>query len=481
MALRILHVAAEIHPLIKTGGLADVLGSLPSAQLALGHDVAVLVPGYPAVLQGAGTLHELGRLDTDREGTVRVLRGQLPGTSLPLLVLEAPARFDRSGNPYIDAAGHDWPDNHRRFALLGEIAARITQQLWPADVVHAHDWHAGLTPAYLRASGSGCASCFTIHNLAFQGLFDTSLYPQTGLPDSFFSLDGLEFYGRWSFMKAGLNFSDIITTVSPTYAREILQPEQGMGLDGVLRSRAHVLHGVLNGADYSVWNPASDRCLARNYTLDTFAAKGENKRALQVAMSLDVDDNALLYGVVSRLTEQKGLDLALAALPPLLDGGVAQLALLGSGDAALERGFESLAGRYAGRCAVKLGYDEDLAHNIIGGADVIVVPSRFEPCGLTQLYGLRYGTLPLVRRTGGLADTVRGYTPSRAARANGFEFRTASATALRRALQRARDVFRERATWQQLAGNAMRCDFGWDKAARAYDDVYARTVTPATP
>ncbi len=476
MTLRILHVAAEIQPLVKTGGLADVLGRLPAAQLELGHEVAVLVPGYPKIRDAVAPLDELITLDSANDGPVRVLQGQLPGTAVHLLVLDAPQRFDRPGNPYVDAAGHDWPDNHRRFALLGWAAAEIARGAWPADVVHAHDWHAGLAPAYLRAAGDRCASCFTIHNLAFQGVFDAQLYPDTGLPDDFFALEGLEFHGRWSFMKAGLYFSDAITTVSPTYAREILTAEHGMGLEGLLRHRAAQLHGILNGVDYTVWDPATDPLLATPYSIETLGRKGENKRALQTAVELNEDDNVLLVGVVSRLTEQKGLDMALGALADLLTTRRLQLVLLGSGDAVLESAFRALADRQPDRCAVRLGYDEALAHRIIGGADVILVPSRFEPCGLTQLYGLRYGTLPVVRHTGGLADTVNGYTSSRASAATGFVFDTPSTTAVRRALGRALKVYAEPAAWQQLMRNAMRRDFGWDKAAATYSELYSNVV-----
>ncbi len=476
MALRILHVASEIQPLVKTGGLADALGRLPAAQLELGHQVAVLVPGYPAILDRVSPVDELMTLDSADDGPVRVLRGQLPGTAVTLLVLDAPQRFDRPGNPYVDAEGRDWQDNHRRFALLGRAAAEIARRAWPADVVHAHDWHAGLTPAYLRAAGDFCATCFTIHNLSFQGIFDAELYPDTGLPGDFYTLEGLEFHGRWSFMKSALNFSDAITTVSPTYAREILTTEHGMGLDGLLRHRATRLHGILNGVDYATWDPATDPLLASPYSIETLDRKRQNKRALQRASELDEDDDILLVGVVSRLTEQKGLDFALGALADLLIKGRLQLVLLGSGDPVLESAFNALANRHPDRCAVRLGYDEALAHRIMGGADVILVPSRFEPCGLTQLYGLRYGTLPVVRHTGGLADTVDRYTVSRASAATGFVFDTPNTTAVRRALGSALKLYADSAAWQQIMRNAMRRDFGWDKAAVAYSELYANLV-----
>ncbi len=467
--MKILHVAAEVLPLVKTGGLADVVGALPAAQRALGHEVSVLVPGYPAILEGAGKLSPV-------EGFAvpggRLLRGRLAG-DVELLVIEQAARYARPGNPYVDASGQDWPDNLQRFVLLGRVAADLC--LWDPqiDLLHAHDWHAGLAPAYLRADGTRCASCFTIHNLAFQGIYAYYEYAFTGLPEAFYRFDGLEFHGDWSFMKAALSYSDAITTVSPTYAREILRPDLGMQLDGVLNYRRADLRGILNGVDYAIWNPETDRALARTYGIDKLAAKTHNKRALQQDMGLAVAPARPLVGVVSRLTLQKGMDLVPGAIESLLAADQIQLALLGSGDRELEQAFAELAERHAGNCAVSLAYDESLAHRIVGGADAILVPSRFEPCGLTQLYGLRYGTLPIVRRTGGLADTVTGYR-AQAKQPTGFVFETASSRALKRVLGRVVEVYRDGPTWRDLMQNAMRCEFGWDRAARDYDKLYAR-------
>ena len=469
--MKILHVAAEVHPLIKTGGLADVVGALPAAQRALGHETAVLVPGYPAVRERAGKLEPV---EDFRLVGGRLLRGRLDG-DVELLVIDRPDYYDRPGNPYTDATGHDWYDNLLRFALLGRVAAYLCIPPGSFDLLHAHDWHAGLAPAYLRADGTRCGSCFTIHNLAFQGIYARWEYPATGLPDGFYRYDGLEFHGDWSFMKAALSFSDAITTVSPTYAREILQPELGMNLDGVLNYRRDDLHGILNGVDYRLWNPETDPELEQTYAADRLAPKAANKRALQRQFGLDISPQRPLVGVVSRLTVQKGLDLVPAAIEPLLRQDEIQLAVLGSGSSELERAFADLAARHPRNCGVRIGYDEGQAHRIVGGADAILVPSRFEPCGLTQLYGLRYGTLPIVRKTGGLADTVAGYTP-KARRPTGFSFATASALALRRALQRAVAVYRDPPTWKRLMQNAMGCDFGWDRAARDYVELYARIL-----
>jgi starch synthase len=416
----ILHVAAEVHPLIKTGGLADVVGALPAAQRALGHEVAVLMPGYPAVWKKAGKLEPIDEFDAPGGRRARLLRGKLAG-DVDLLVIDQHELYGRPGNPYTDSDGRGWPDNHLRFALLGRVAAWLCRRFPQTEVLHAHDWHAGLAPAYLRADGTRCASCFTIHNLAYQGVYAHWEYAFTGLPEEFYRFDGLEFHGNWSFMKAALSFSDAITTVSPTYAREILRPELGMNLDSVLNYRRADLHGILNGVDY-----------ASGYSADRLAPKAEDKRALQQA----------------------------------------QLVLLGSGAHDLEQAFTELAARQPRNCAVRLGYDEDFAHRIIGGADTILVPSRFEPCGLTQLYGLRYGTLPIVRKTGGLADTVTGYNPKTRG-ATGFVFETTSVLALQRILKRAIATYRDTPTWQGLMRNAMRRDFGWQRAAQAYVDLYA--------
>ena len=340
-----------------------------------------------------------------------------------------------------------------------------------------HDWHAALALAYLRADGGGCASCFTIHNLAFQGNFHWDRFRDTGLPEAMYHYQGIEYHGGWSFMKSGLVYADAITTVSPTYAKEILTQEAGMGLEGLLNHRRDVLHGILNGVDYSVWDPAIDSELPRAYSPADLAGKARNKAALQRETGLEENPKALLVGVVSRLTFQKGLDFALSALAGEVERGRLQLALIGSGEPGLEAGFVDLARRHPGHCAANIGYDEAGAHRLFGGADVILVPSRFEPCGLTQLYGLRYGTLPVVRATGGLADTVRGFTGRNADRATGFRFNAPSALALSRMLGRARDVYRDGDSWGRLMQNAMRQDFSWERSARRYLDLYSDLVS----
>ncbi len=473
--MRILHVAAEAHPLIKTGGLADVLGSLPAAQHALGHRVSVLLPGYRAVMAAAGTLEPGPTLNPPGGPSIQLLRGEL-SAGVELLVLDQADYFDRPGGPYGDEQGNDWPDNHLRFALLGRAGAGLCLQDPAIDVLNAHDWHAGLAPAYLEAWGVDCASCFTIHNLAYQGRFAAVQYPDTDLPGEFYRYDGLEYHGDWSFMKAGLSYSDAITTVSPSYAREILQPQAGMGLHALLNYRRRDFVGILNGVDYRVWDPSRDAVLESNYSTKSLQAKQANKKYLQQSLRMEPASDRLLVGVVSRLTTHKGLDLVPAAIEDLLASGRMQLSLLGSGDAALEASFKQLASRYSQNCAVVIGYDEIEAHRIFGGADAILIPSRFEPCGLTQMYGLRYGSLPVVRKTGGLADTVIGYKAGNPDSANGLVFNTASVTALRRVLNRAVKLYTDRDLWKGLMRNAMRADFGWDKSARAYLDLYARLI-----
>ncbi len=472
--MRILHVTAEVQPLIKTGGLADVLGSLPAAQRALGHEVTVLMPAYPAAIKAAGALKPLPARAIDRIGT-RLLQGSLAG-DVELLLIDEPELYARDGGPYEDPAGQEWPDNDRRFAALGRIGAALCRYFSDIDVMHAHDWHAGLAPAYLRAWGIDCASCFGIHNLAYQGRYGYAQFVDTELPAEFYRFDGLEYHGDWSFMKAALSYSDAITTVSPTYAREILTSETGMGLHDLLNYRSRDLYGILNGVDYSTWSPESDALLKENYSPRRLAKKRANKRWLQQDQNLAVDKERLLLGVVSRLTTQKGLDFAHAALAPLLAADKLQLALLGSGDAALEAAYRELAQKYPQNCAVTIGYDETRAHRIFGGADAILVPSRFEPCGLTQMYGLRYGSLPIVRNTGGLADTVTGYSAGSAKTATGFMFNTASSLALRRSLNQAIKLYREPEAWTGLMHNAMRCEFDWERAAQAYLDVYRRIL-----
>jgi starch synthase len=478
---RVLQVSAELFPLLKTGGLADVAGALPAALAAAGAEPRLLAPGFPAIRDALSQECAVAPVALPwSEGRAALLRGRLPGFGMPVYVLDAPGLFDRPGNPYADAGGIAYADNHRRFALLGLAAARLAEGVdgaWRPQVVHAHDWHAGLACAHIAASRSrrrtDARTVFTIHNLAYQGLFPADHFSDLGLPPPHYAVEGVEFYGQVSFMKAGLHFADAITTVSPSYAKEIQTPEQGCGLDGLLRHRADVLHGILNGVDYGVWSPAQDDAIAARYNADDASGKAACKAALQRECGLAVAPDAPLFGIVSRLTEQKGLPLVLEALDDLIDAG-GQLVILGAGDARLEAEFAAAATRHPTQVARRTGMDEGLAHRIYAGSDVVLVPSRFEPCGLTQLYGLSYGALPLVHRVGGLADTVVDCSLEdlAAGTATGFVFNAFTADAYRRALRRAFALWSRQGYWAAVRATAMRQRFGWDAAAKRYVDIY---------
>ncbi|HYP36188.1 MAG TPA: glycogen synthase GlgA [Stellaceae bacterium] len=484
--MQVLYITAELYPWVKSGGLGDVAAALPPALIAGGIDVRLLLPGFRGFLDAFPGITDIARLTTPFAAErVRVCLTRLPGSESLAYLVDHPAFYDRPGNPYAGPDSSDWPDNHRRFGLFGWIAAELARGAdpgWRPDILHGHDWHTGLAPAYLAArppAAGHVPTVFTVHNLAYRGPFPGTIFPELALPPEFFSIDGVEFFGTVSFIKAGLFYSDRLTTVSPTYAREIQTPAFGWGLDGLLRARNNVLTGILNGVDPRFWDPRHDKNLPQTYcTEDAAAGKRAAKAVLQRRLGLEPGDGGPLHGAVSRLTPQKGLDLVLAGLPDLVTGG-GQLALLGSGDDDLEQAFRAAAEQYRGRVGVAIGYDESLAHLIIGGSDVILVPSRFEPCGLTQLYALRYGALPLVRRIGGLADTVVDATATSLAEgvATGFAFDDDSPSALMSAIGRATELFREREIWQRMMRRAMTRDFSWAAAARLYAGVY-RTLRP---
>jgi len=476
--MRILHVASEIYPLVKTGGLADVMAALPPALANHNQEVRVLLPGLPGILDGMTGLKVATRIGPAFGAAVVTLyRGRLPDTGIAAYVIDAPFLYRREGNPYVGPDGQDWSDNHRRFALLGWVAAHMASgELdpdWVPDIVHAHDWHAGLTPAYIAQNPAlKTPTVFTIHNLAFRGIFPIECHHDLGLPARKLTPHGIEFHGKISFMKSGLVYSSRITTVSPSYAREICTPEFGCGLEGVLRDRGKDLSGILNGVDYSVWNP-QDPQIAKKYSPDHLDGKLDCKRALQSEFGLSTHAEGPLFGVVSRLTSQKGMDLLLAALPELLREG-AQLVVLGTGEGDLEAGFRYAALGNPGSVAVHIGYDEAMSHRFMAGADVLLVPSRFEPCGLTQLYALRYGTLPLVRRVGGLADTVVNASDDNihSGRATGFVFEEASRYAIADCIREACARYRDRPTWLSIQRHAMVQNYSWDDAATNYEALY---------
>ncbi|MFT4078187.1 glycogen synthase GlgA [Rhodomicrobium sp.] len=477
--LKVLSAASELYPLVKTGGLADVTGALPGALSGLEIDVRSLVPGYPQVigaLEGGETVLSIPDLFG---GPARVLAAT--AGALDLFVLDAPHLYDRSGNPYTQPDGKDWPDNAFRFAALARTAALIAEGAIPAfqpDILHVHDWQAALAPAYLRYGGKGgAATVVTVHNLAFQGQFPAELLGPLGLPPESFSIGGVEHYGAVGFLKAGLRLADRITTVSPSYALEIQQPETGMGLDGLLRERSARLSGILNGIDTDVWNPATDPRIAATYSAENFDVRANNKATLQDIFGLEPEPGALVVGVVSRLSWQKGLDILAEALPVLLGEGM-QLALLGAGDADLEARFRAAAEANPGRVGVRIGYDEAVAHRIQAGSDALAVPSRFEPCGLTQLCALRYGAVPLVARVGGLADTIIDANEMALAAgvATGIKFQPGQRESLELALRKAAALFRDRGTWRRLQLNGLATDVSWRAPARRYAQLYRELV-----
>ncbi len=483
--MKVLHVAAEAFPLVKTGGLADVMGALPQALAAEGADVRLLLPGLPAILQGVekqSVVCELGAIFG--AGRVTLRRGML-APDLPVYLVESPYLYERHGGPYQAPDGSEWADNLQRFALLGWVAAHIAagelDGSWKPDVMHAHDWHAAMSCAYVAAHpASTTATVFTVHNLAYQGLFDPADFALLNLPARFMAPAALEFHGQFSFMKAGLKFARRVTTVSPNYAREITTAEFGNGLDGVIRARGAEVSGILNGVDADVWDPATDAGIPARYSADALAGKARCKAELQQSLGLRVDARVPLFAVVSRLTPQKGLDLVLGALSSLLADG-AQLAVQGTGDAPLELAFSKAMANYPGRVAVRLGYDEAFAHQMIAGADAILVPSRFEPCGLTQLYALRYGTLPVVRRVGGLVDTVADATDEALQRdtATGFMFGAATPEALAGAVSRAVHTFQQAPVWTQVMRRAMAQNFSWVPVAKQYLALYREAMEQA--
>ena len=483
--MRILSVASEAFPLAKTGGLADVVGALPAALAEHGVHVTTLIPGYPQVADAANgpALHRW----PDLLGVeARLLGGEIAGH--PLLVLDAPELFAREGGLYADRGGKDWPDTWRRFAALARAAADLASGAVKGQqycVLHAHDWQAAMAPAYLRYApknprgpGAPAKSVMTIHNMAFQGRFDAEVFPQLALPPGAWAIDGVEYYGGVGFLKAGLEAADAITTVSPTYAAEIRTPEFGMGLEGLIAARADRVHGIVNGIDPAVWSPAADPALPARYTARTLARRAANTRAVETMFGLDAGDGPV-FTVVSRLTWQKGMDLLADCLDDLVAMG-GRLALLGSGDVALEAAFLAGAARHPGKVGVRIGYDEPLSHLAQGGADAILIPSRFEPCGLTQFYALAYGCVPVVARTGGLADTVvdANVAALAAGVATGVQFTSVTADGLRHALRRTMALWAQPDAWAVLQLNGMRANFSWRESGRRYADLYRSLLTP---
>ena len=485
--MNILFASSEAHPLIKTGGLADVSGSLPRAILGLRHDIRVIIPAYREILSKTRHLTLAAYLDLEGVSRpVRILSGRLPGGNVKLYLVDSPPHFDRGGNPYTTGSGSPWPDNAERFSVfcraIHALAINAAELDWQPDIVHCNDWQTGLVPVMLRGTPAAPPAVFTIHNLAYQGLFDWKTFQALKLPSAWWTTDALEFHGSFSFIKGGLVYADWLTTVSPTYADEICTPEFGCGLEGLLTHRKETLTGILNGADYTIWNPGRDLHIPVQYNRRSLFHKTENKRALQEHFALPVDNAVPLFAVISRLVEQKGIDLILDILPDLVKQN-AQLVVLGSGDSKLEAALQLASTRHPDRIGIHIGYDEVLAHHIEAGADIFLMPSRFEPCGLNQIYSLRYGTVPVVRSTGGLADTIVDTTPATLEdkTATGFRFQTASASALWSTVERALKLYRSPASWAQIVDTGMRQDFSWKRSAQHYVELYTRVIASQHP
>ena len=480
--LRILYATPECAPLVKTGGLGDVAGALPVALRQIGLDARVILPGYPVVLAALAGARNAGQIDAiARLPGARLLEAELP-RGVPAWVVDCPALYDRDGGPYQDAAGADWEDNPLRFGLLARatalLAAPRSPVAWRAQLIHANDWQTGLAPAYAAlAYDRVTPSIITIHNLAFKGIVAPHWVADLGLPATSFAVYGVEYHGRFSFLKAGLFYANAITTVSPTYAEEIQHEAMGMGLHGLLAARRDRLTGILNGIDTTVWDPANDALIPERYDARTLDRKAANKKALQIRVGLEPLRDIPLLGAVTRLTTQKGLDLLLDIADAVLTLP-AQIVMVATGDKALEQRLLALTAARPGRLASFIGFDETLAHLVEAGADAFVMPSRFEPCGLNQMYSQRYGTPPIVHATGGLADSVVDCTSQTLAdgTATGFKFFAPNGEALMGAIERCVDAYGNAAVWRGLQRNGMARDFSWNRAAREYATIYARLV-----
>lgn len=482
--MKILFAASEAVPLVKTGGLADVAGSLPIALQHRDIDVRLILPAYPEALEKLPEVQEIARFNVGPNyQPVRLLESHLEPDGLPLLLVAHEGYFDRPGNLYTGPDGTDWSDNARRFGYFCQAIAAVAQgeaELdWVPDLVHCNDWQTGLVPAILSEADDRPRTLFTIHNLAYQGVFPKHAFEELGLPWSFWKMDALEYHGEFAFIKGGITFADHITTVSPGYAEEVLTEVGGHGLDGALRKHASQLSGILNGIDYQVWNPAADPHIEQTYDETSLDLKSGNKTALQSRMGLHASEDAMLFAHIGRMVYQKGVDLIVDIVPRMMEASDTQLVILGSGDRGLESAVRQAAERYPGRIGVEIGYDEPLSHLIEAGADAFLMPSRFEPCGLNQMYSLRYGTVPIVHHVGGLADTVVDTTPTTALNetATGFVFHHADADGLWYAVNRSIEHYRQSdGWWTKLALSGMKQDFSWDASADHYIDCYLQTM-----
>jgi starch synthase len=464
-------VSSEAAPLAKTGGLADVVGSLPSALLPLGNEAAVVIPRYGSIeLKGARRVFDRlpiffgpARYDTSIYQAAE---------EFPFYMVDCPPLYDRKG--LYGEGGVDYPDNHIRFAVLARAALTVARHLFRTDIFHCHDWQSGLVPAYLRTTFAGdptfagTRTLFTIHNLGYQGLFPSTVLAEAALDPALYAPDGLEFFGRVSYIKGGIMLADALNTVSPTYAREIQTPEYGFGLDGALRARSAALHGILNGVDYREWSPEIDPLIPSRYSAADLGGKRICKQELirEFGFPADAMDRPLI-GMVSRFTRQKGADIVAEVAGEIAREDI-YLVALGNGEPEYEEFFTRMAAEHPGRIAARIGFDNPLAHRIEAGADMFLMPSRYEPCGLNQIYSLRYGTVPVVRATGGLDDTIDDRT--------GFKFAEYSGQALLGAVRAAAAVFRDSAAWQEMMLEGMKRDFSWKVSAASYSALYARLL-----
>ena len=477
---KVLYITSEAFPLIKTGGLADVAGSLPVALFKQSQDVRLLLPAYPEVISKISrskvlTTHSYYGLQ------VKIIETRLPGSNVLVWLVDCPAVFDRPGGPYIDQHGEVWDDNALRFTILCNAAVDIAldhlKLNWKPDIVHCNDWQTGLVPALLSLHKDRPATVFTIHNLAYQGNFDYQTFTDLHLPDELWHMEGLEFYNQLSFMKGGLAYADKINAVSPNYAKEILQPEFGYGQDGLLRTRQKDLSGIINGIDEKYWNPGTDNLITQKYNRRTLNKKVQNKTALQKQLSMPIDENIPMIGMVSRLVEQKGLDIILQSLDELIKLDV-QIVILGTGDIHYEIKLSELANKQPDKLKVIIGYSEELAHRIEAASDIYLMPSTFEPCGLNQLYSLRYGTLPIVTAVGGLVDTVTDTNKESIANktANGFIISEPTTESLVTKIIQILKIYKDSNTWRQLQDNAMRFDSSWTTSADRYIKLYKQAL-----
>ncbi|WP_455202138.1 glycogen synthase GlgA [Kaarinaea lacus] len=481
--LKILFASSEVQPLIKTGGLADVSGALPVALKKMRHDIRIVMPAYSDAMQKARRAQTVAQLQLPGlPGTINILEKKLPNNNVKVYFVDYGPAYDRSGNPYVSNDGEPWPDNAERFALFCRAICELAQDRanlnWQPDVIHCNDWQTGLVPALLQTEMVRPATIFTIHNLAYQGLFPQQTFNILGLPQVLWSPDGLEFHNQLSFIKGGVAFADRVTTVSPQYAKEIQTPEFGYGLEGLLKHRSNKLSGILNGIDEKEWNPGKDPHIKANYDTESFAEKKHNKEFLQTTFGLTNDPGALLLGFIGRLVEQKGVDLITEIIPQLNNLPI-QLVLLGTGDKKIEHQLETLSDRYSDKFSCNIGYDESLSHQIESGSDVFLMPSRFEPCGLNQLYSLRYGTIPIVNNVGGLADSVIDlndqYTNLK--HATGLVMKETTGKALYSQIVKAINVYQDQSKWLSLVKNGMQKDFSWKHSAMDYVDLYKTALS----